>query len=516
MTQTTSGLPPALVHAENLPSPPAVAIEVLQLTADESVGIDDLAQVLSRDPALAAKLLKLSNSSLFRRGEEVASLERATMMLGIKTVKLMALSFSLTSHLPRAGGQGSRFDYDSYWRHSLIDSVSARSLAVFVKNRMADEAFLAGLLGRIGQLAMAECMADTYDEVLDHSVGVLPEADEERRILGFDHLSVGATLLENWGMPAMISRVVGSMGQDDVPEAEEDSDSTERDLCRIMRMARATTAVICDRRKGPALRFLREVASERFGVDEEAMDAFIVGLQAGVRETAALLSVEAPNDPHEDLLRQARDQLMQVSLGAVADLHQTTERAQELEEEKEKLARKAMTDALTGIPNRLSFDETLSATLERSAMGGRDDRLGLLILDIDHFKTFNDTHGHAVGDDVLKMVARCLLDVTREGDHSARYGGEEFVVIIPNATVEVLTQVAERVRSRIEEETLVTADGKVLSVTVSVGGACAPGVRTMLEAESLLEAADAHLYRAKEAGRNRSLCRGLDRIDVSR
>ncbi|HGY92036.1 MAG TPA: GGDEF domain-containing protein [Planctomycetes bacterium] len=514
MTQTASGLPSALIHAENLPSPPAVAVEVLQLTADESVGIEELAQVLARDPALAAKLLKLSNSSLFRRGAEVASLERATMMLGIKTVKLMALSFSLTSHLPRAGGQGSRFDYDSFWRHSLVESVSARSLSVLVKNRMSDEAFLAGLLGRLGQLAMAECMAETYDEVLERSAGDLPEADEERRILGFDHLSVGAALLESWGMPAVISRVVRSI--DPRGTLDEELDPIEEDLSWIMRMARATTTVLCDRRKGPALRFLREVATERFGVDEEAMDAFIVGLQAGVAETAALLSVEAPDEPHEDLLRQARDQLMQVSLGAVADLNQTAERAQVLEKEKERLAKKAMTDALTGIPNRLSFDEMLAATLERMAGDDRGGTLGLLILDVDHFKVFNDTHGHAIGDEVLKMVARCLLDVTREGDHSARYGGEEFVVIIPHATDEVLVQVAERVRRRIEDEKLVTDDGRVLSVTVSVGGACATGVRTMREAESLLKEADANLYRAKEDGRNRSVCRRLDRIDVLR
>ncbi len=514
MTQIVSGLPPALLQAENLPSPPAVAVEVLRLTADESVGIDELAQVLSRDPALAAKLLKLSNSSLFRRGSEVASLERATMMLGIKTVKLMALSFSLTSHLPRSGAPESSFDYDSYWRHSLVESVSARSLAVLVKNKMADEAFLAGLLGRIGQLAMAECMTEVYDEVLERAAGDLPEAEDERRILGFGHLSVGATLLENWGMPEVISRVVRAI---DPGEAlSDDLSDVERDLCWIMRMARATTTVLCDRRKGPALRFLREAGEERFGVDEETMDAFIVGLQAGVAETASLLSVEAPDEPHEDLLRQARDQLMQVSLGAVADLNQTTKRADALEEEKERLTHKAMTDALTGIPNRLSFDEMLTATLERTVRGEQDGDLGLLILDVDHFKAFNDTHGHAVGDEVLKMVAKCLAEVTREGDHSARYGGEEFVVIIPSASEEILFQVAERVRRRIESETLTTEDGQELSVTVSVGGASANGVRTMPEAESLLKVADANLYRAKEEGRNRSLCRHVNRVDVDR
>ena len=96
-------LPGAIAKAENLPSPPTVAVEILRLSNDENASVESLAKVISRDPVLSAKLLKLANSSVFRRGSEVTSLDNAAMRLGMKTVKLMALSFSLANELPRKG-----------------------------------------------------------------------------------------------------------------------------------------------------------------------------------------------------------------------------------------------------------------------------------------------------------------------------------------------------------------------------------------------------------------------------
>ncbi|MCA9320128.1 MAG: GGDEF domain-containing protein, partial [Planctomycetes bacterium] len=132
-----------------------------------------------------------------------------------------------------------------------------------------------------------------------------------------------------------------------------------------------------------------------------------------------------------------------------------------------------------------------------------------------HFKKFNDTHGHAVGDEVLKMVARGLEESTRKVDFCARYGGEEFVVIIPEASSEILERVAERQRQRIEQECLVH-EGESLSVQISVGGACSADICGLPEAEALLREADACLYEAKRAGRNRSVCRSVERVVVTR
>ena len=127
-------LPSALTSAEDLPSLPAVALEVLRLTQDENSTVENLAQCLSRDPALAAKILKLSNSAMFSMGKEVTTLQRATMVLGLKTVKLMSLSFSLIGSIPGSGSEG-RFSFEEYWRRSLVRSVSARSLQGIPESR---------------------------------------------------------------------------------------------------------------------------------------------------------------------------------------------------------------------------------------------------------------------------------------------------------------------------------------------------------------------------------------------
>ena len=120
--------PVSLTQAENLPSLPAVAVEVIQQTQDDDCTIDILAETISRDPALAAKLLRLSNSSLFKIGQDVTTLSRAAMVLGLKTVKLMSLSFSLVDALPTSGTEAG-FDFNAFWHRSLVTAVAARRLA---------------------------------------------------------------------------------------------------------------------------------------------------------------------------------------------------------------------------------------------------------------------------------------------------------------------------------------------------------------------------------------------------
>ena len=154
-TPDTIALPKSILEADSLPSLPAVAMEVLRLTGEEGTTLDDLAEAISKDPALAAKLLKLSNSSLFSMSHEVATLQKATMVLGMKSVMLMALSFSLSEAVPKEGG--GTFDYGDYWYRSLVGAVAGRSLAQAIgKPELADEAFLCGLLANFGARVMAE------------------------------------------------------------------------------------------------------------------------------------------------------------------------------------------------------------------------------------------------------------------------------------------------------------------------------------------------------------------------
>ncbi len=158
----------------------------------------------------------------------------------------------------------------------------------------------------------------------------------------------------------------------------------------------------------------------------------------------------------------------------------------------------ATTDGLTGLNNHRNFQELLAKEMERSRRYKRP--LSLLLMDIDHFKSFNDTYGHPVGDLVLKEIAACIRKSIRLNDIPARYGGEEFVVIIPETTQQGAMSTAERIRSTIEQHTIVSLDRK-LKVTVSIGASAFP--ENAPSQPSLIDSADKALYMAKESGRNR-------------
>ncbi|MBX3580596.1 MAG: GGDEF domain-containing protein [Rhizobiaceae bacterium] len=161
------------------------------------------------------------------------------------------------------------------------------------------------------------------------------------------------------------------------------------------------------------------------------------------------------------------------------------------------LERAALTDGLTGMQNRRYFDEALKEYLDEFRRV--DKPVGLMIVDLDHFKQINDTHGHDVGDEVLKAVGNCLRDMTRYHDVVARLGGEEFAVVAPNMEMETMMRFAERIRKAIGGMAIVSGNVR-LKVTASVGIAIWDRKET---ADALYRRADQQLYQAKNTGRNR-------------
>jgi diguanylate cyclase (GGDEF)-like protein len=166
-----------------------------------------------------------------------------------------------------------------------------------------------------------------------------------------------------------------------------------------------------------------------------------------------------------------------------------------------RLAKLSSVDALTGVANRRSFDETLSALLPAGERRPRE--VSLVIFDVDHFKKYNDAVGHVLGDDCLRTVAQAAASCVREGvDSLARYGGEEFAIILPDTTLDVACVVAECVRQAIVDRALPHPGlGGDACVSVSLGVAAA--LANEGRAAALIEAADRCLYAAKRKGRNR-------------
>jgi diguanylate cyclase (GGDEF)-like protein len=158
----------------------------------------------------------------------------------------------------------------------------------------------------------------------------------------------------------------------------------------------------------------------------------------------------------------------------------------------------ATTDSLTGIWNRRFFRSLAKRELDRTSRYGGE--LALMMIDLDHFKGINDTYGHAVGDEALKMVAAIGRATLRRIDIFARYGGEEFVIALPETPLEQAVQVAERLRLTLNE-TPITTETKPLHITVSIGLTVTGHGPSDLN--TLLKQADDALYKAKDNGRNR-------------
>ena len=211
-----------------------------------------------------------------------------------------------------------------------------------------------------------------------------------------------------------------------------------------------------------------------------------------------------------EMLKLQQAQTEEKSL-LLVELSQTNEDLAAANSELEALA---ATDALTGIPNRRSFDLFLGREWRRAQR--EELSLGLLLLDVDHFKSFNDRYGHPAGDACLARVAAAIVTAMgRAGDIVARYGGEEFAAILPGTELEGALYVAEHIRLAVAALDIQHLDSSCGTVTISIGAAVVIP-RPSLAPEALVNSADNALYAAKRAGRNQvATLPAADAIPVS-
>lgn len=493
-----------LVKAEAIPSPPGVALEIVRLNRDEDVDIERLAAVVERDPAIVAKLLKMANSASFGRPGQISDIHQAIVTLGLRSVNMLALSFSVVA--VASGKSRADFDYPRFWTATGVTATAARVLAGRFQPRLKDEAFLAGLLANFAQLVIAEAAPREYAKVVT-AVGRRgePLLEAERRIYGDDHAAIGEKLLRSWGLPERVARAVGAHHD---PDAAGEDDGPVRDLARIVCVADSWGELYSAGEVARDARRLIEVAEQHLGADVDALQELLRTVDEAVPEMMELLAFEAVDPVALAEVRvQATEQLVRESLALNQQIGAVASSVERLQSEKQALEEKATTDPLTGLRNRGFFDETLAGELERAAQDGHP--LGLLILDIDHFKSVNDTYGHRAGDELLRAVAAAIAGEATAEETVCRYGGEEMAVIAPGTTPEKLRERAERLRAVIAETSIESA-GERVARTVSVGGCAVLGVSGPEIAPALIEKADAELYRAKSGGRNRCHVVALD------
>ncbi|MBI4579425.1 MAG: GGDEF domain-containing protein [Planctomycetes bacterium] len=487
--------------AENLPSLPTVAVQVLQLTHGDGASVAEIARVIEHDPALTSKILKVANSSLFGMPRQISSLQQAVVILGLRTVKVMALTFSLVE--ASQGKEPGGFDYQMYWRHSLTCTVAARLLAQHLPGCQADELFVAALLCDIGTLAAFHANKDAYREVLAESqTAAVPVHVVEHQHFGATHETFSSLLLDTWGLPERMVKAI-AVHHREPDELLKITQASGNTLVPILGAAVLIADLFCSAGGASQLPIVRAHVPKLVPITDQQLQDLLSVLQQEVEEMAATWSIDiGAARSYKEIQAEAVVQLAKLTMAAELERAQLAVREKELHHENQNLAQKATTDGLTGIANRIAFEEHLARSCgERN---GPESPVGLLLLDIDRFKRLNDTFGHQTGDSALRLVGQHLKGLNGERRLAARYGGEEFAVVVTDASADELRRLAESIRLGIQQ-LRIPFQQRQLSVTVSIGVALLGAHAADATPADLIARADKCLYEAKETGRNRAI-----------
>lgn len=632
----------------NLPSPAGVGMKILQLTRTEDYSADEMGEAIMADSSLTGRILKLANSASNSGLQPATTVSGAIMRLGSRTVRDLALAFSLVSE--RRSGTCRAFDYEQYWSRSLARAVSAQIICRVKGVGKPEEAYICGLLGEIGALALASVYSEKYSELLE-TVDVDDLLAAEQEAFNIDHAQVGACMLVDWGLPESFSEAVERFCPvvdlpekvDGLPSAltyaevvaracHAGEDLTHRDWARLgdgleglrkelgmdaaafsrfcdtcvnewlawaesldvvtaeaprvsqimerVRRARAALQrdggsrspqasarrpeaprsadkepgaeaihvlavdddpvslriltrhlerdgyqVVCVRNGREALKTALSASPDIVIADWEMPDLDGLELCISLRRTDVgrnMYFLLLTGHESEELLVRAFDsgvddfvvkpfiprllaarikggvRLAQLQRKIERDRQTMLKQVAELGMLTRKLRAASLTDPLTELNNRRYAMKRLESEWASTRRTARP--MSLVMIDIDRFKDVNDTHGHDVGDLVLKEVAKVLQGSIRGADEVCRMGGEEFLIICKNTSEDECRIVAERVRSRVAGTVIAAPLGR--SVTVSLG--IASSEFGAADVDALFKAADEAVYLAKELGRNQT------------
>jgi diguanylate cyclase (GGDEF)-like protein len=472
-------------------------MRILELGQNPEVTLGEVAKVITLDPALAVKLLRMANSPLYARHRKTENLRQAITLFGVEGTITLALSFSIISNLK--GRSDHRFDYDFFWRRSLAVAACAQTLGERIGVPGKEDLFLCGLLQDIGMLALAKAMPDLYQATAMQG-GHDATVDHERARLGLDHAEIGAWLLQRWNFPEELRLII--CGSHD-PATPAVPSAGVRQQMNIVAVASDMAEILNGRgTTGTRNRSLVR-ACELLQVDGELVAECLESSATALRDLAPMFEVGV-DDPIEldSILNEARELILLRHINVMQRSSVLAKTAELLEDRTRKLEEENRRDILTGLYNRSYLNQAL---VEEIRMAERHDwPFTVIFIDLDDFKKVNDEYGHLIGDVILKNSARILTENTRGSDIVARYGGEEFVVVLPGAGMEGARMTCERLlgafrnmRHKIE--------GLALAVTASIGAAIHGEEHKFDDLEAVLKAADHALYIAKRSGRNRCI-----------
>jgi diguanylate cyclase (GGDEF)-like protein len=494
MSDMLDQLKSKLKASVNFPSPPAIAQQIIALAGDPHVDISEVAAAISRDPGLAAKLLRVANSVLFSRQRKSTNLRQALIVLGLHGATTLALGFSLVGTY--RGMKSNGLDYVRYWRRAILSASAAKCFGALQNASSVDDIFLAALLQDIAILGVDRAAPDFYRDLPPNAAHLEFRAHEVTR-LGIDHAELGAWLLESWKLPEPLCRTVR---WSHAPPIALRSTPTGMAACCVA-LGSECVEILLTPEGATDIAALAEHASEWLGIDVPAVAQVMGKIVAEIPEIERLFDTKLLQPGAANvILDQARDLLIVRNLqapGEAGSLQQTNVKREAGATAPQDAQ---LRDGLTGLYNRGYLDLMLRREFQAATKGNWP--LSVVFVDLDRFNGVNETYGREAGDSVLLSTAKSIASVARDTDCVARHGGEEFVIVLPGLESRGAEIFCKRLITHLRK-TLHPIGGTMVAVTASVGLATHTPKTPFLRASHLINAAVRSVYIAKKTGRDR-------------
>ena len=497
-----------VLESDELPTLPTVASKLISLTSREDTTLSDIADLVSQDISLSAKILKVSNSSFYSFPQQIGSIKQAISILGTNAVRSLVLSFSFLTI--KAGKDKDTFDFEKFWERSLASAVASKLILEKVAGADTEEVFISGLLQNIGELIFAQTFTDKYEEVLtavnDNQHDLLAA---EESVFGVNHCFIGYEVAKNWGFPDIL---LEPLLYHHNPAQFNGSEKNIADTVKAVYLSDLLTNLLFSDKPEDYHKRFREEAKQLLNLTNEEIESIFQDVHIHIKKAGEYFGLKIKNPKSvNEILQEANvrlnlinldyDQMNKQLIRAKIELENL---AKELEEKNRILDNLANIDGLTEVYNHRYFQNALDQEINRATRN--DEMISLILTDIDHFKKFNDTYGHQIGDFILREFCATMKAILRQYDILARYGGEEFVIILPSTDEQGAYTAAEKLREEIDS-TVFKLDGEEYHVTASFGVVTInPADEEEFSKSWMIGNADEALYEAKKQGRNKVVC----------
>ena len=439
-----------ILSCPSLPSLPAVAVRVIDLTSDPNVRLPELGEVIETDQGLTTKILRTVNSSYYGLRQKCASIQKALVMLGLNPVKSLALSFSLVSAVQDGEKEGG-FDFVSYWRRGLYTAIGARIFGNLVRLEDPDEAFLGGLLQDVGMVAMHRALGARYAAIIAKAPNHRDLVAAELAALELQHPDVGAMLAERWKLPAQI---VLPVRYHERPTA---APASCVPVIRCVGIGNIAHDVLTDADPTEATRRFYARAEQWFDMSTEQAGEILRRIAAGAREMSSVLRLPTGvSTDVDEVLRRANERLVEIAKGEPStDEGSECRPAFDLREK----------DPMTGLGTAESFQSGLHAALDAGAHRGE----AVSVIQIRIKGPDPDHSSEDSNESILGVAAILNKHFQPLGALVCRLGPLSFGVVVIGTGRLAAQRVAEEFRSDLETTGQRWAKHGGIAVTASIG-----------------------------------------------